>query len=99
MNLIRPTQGTAFIFKQDVRRKPSVLKRVGALVEGAAFYGYMSGRNNLRSWFSQQSPAAAPLAGFTAEPGMGISLILLGLWVVGLVALSIIIFQRQDLTE
>jgi ABC-2 type transport system ATP-binding protein len=47
MNLIRPTQGTAWIFDQDVRRNPSVLKRVGALVEGAAFYGYMNGRDNL----------------------------------------------------
>lgn len=47
MDLIRPSQGRARIFGQDVRRDPQVLKRVGALVEGAAFYGYMSGRDNL----------------------------------------------------
>jgi ABC-2 type transport system ATP-binding protein len=47
MNLIRPTQGAAYIYGQDVRRNSGALKKVGALVEGAAFYGYMNGRDNL----------------------------------------------------
>jgi len=47
MHLIRPTSGTASIFGQDVCRNPGVLERVGSLVEGAAFYGYMNGRDNL----------------------------------------------------
>ncbi len=47
MDLIRPTQGRAFIYGQNVREDPRILRRVGALVEGAAFYNYMSGRDNL----------------------------------------------------
>lgn len=47
MTLIRPTQGRARVYGQDVQKHPEVLKRVGALVEGPAFYGYMSGAENL----------------------------------------------------
>ena len=48
MDLIRPTQGQALVYGQDVRREPGVLKRVGALVEGASFYNFMTGRENLK---------------------------------------------------
>lgn len=54
--------------------------------------------DNLRSWFAQQGAAAAPLAGFTAEPRMGFSVIVLAIWILGLVTLSLLIFQRQDIT-
>lgn len=47
MDLIRPTQGKAFIYGQNVKEDPRILRRVGALVEGAAFYNYLSGRDNL----------------------------------------------------
>lgn len=47
IDLIRPSKGKISIFGRDVRRDPAVLKRVGALVEGAMFYGYLSGRDNL----------------------------------------------------
>ncbi len=47
MDLIRPTSGRAYLFGQDVRRKPDVYKRVGALVEEAAFYEHLTGRQNL----------------------------------------------------
>ncbi len=47
MDLIRPTLGRALVFGQDVRQDPRVLKHVGALVEGASFYNFMSGRDNL----------------------------------------------------
>jgi ABC-2 type transport system ATP-binding protein len=47
MALIRPTHGRALVYGQDVQNHPDALKRVGALVEGAAFYGYMSGCENL----------------------------------------------------
>ena len=47
VDLIRPTKGAAFIYGQDVRRNPGVLRRVGALVEDATFYGYLNGRDNL----------------------------------------------------
>jgi len=47
MDLIRPTGGRVYLFGQDVRTQPAVLKRAGALVEDAKFYGYLSGRGNL----------------------------------------------------
>ncbi len=46
MDLIRPNSGRAEIFGRDVR-SAGALKRVGGLVEGPAFYGYLSGRRNL----------------------------------------------------
>ena len=36
MDLIRPTSGRTLIFGQDVHRRPSLLRRVGALVEPPA---------------------------------------------------------------
>lgn len=47
LDLVRPTQGHIKIFGQSVRQ-PAALRQVGALVEGPAFYGYLSGRENLR---------------------------------------------------
>ncbi len=47
LDLIRPTSGTAMLFGESVQRNPAVLKRVGALVEGATFYTYLTGRKNL----------------------------------------------------
>lgn len=47
LDLIRPTSGAVTLFGQPVLRNPDVLKRVGALVEGATFYPYLSGRKNL----------------------------------------------------
>jgi ABC-type multidrug transport system ATPase subunit len=47
LGLVRPTSGSARV--QGGRPgDPSVLSRVGALVEGPGFYPYLSGRNNLR---------------------------------------------------
>jgi ABC-2 type transport system ATP-binding protein len=47
LDLILPTDGDAFVFGQHVRRQHDVLRRVGALVEGAMFYNFLSGRRNL----------------------------------------------------
>jgi ABC-2 type transport system ATP-binding protein len=46
MDLVRPSGGKAEIFGRSVRTA-GALSRVGGLVEGPAFYGYLSGRNNL----------------------------------------------------
>lgn len=48
LDLIRPTSGNVQIFGQSVYRNPSALQQVGALVEGASFYPYLSGWDNLR---------------------------------------------------
>lgn len=47
LDLVRPTSGEARLFGQPTRRAHEVLRRVGALVEGATFYPYLSGRKNL----------------------------------------------------
>jgi ABC-2 type transport system ATP-binding protein len=47
LDLILPTEGNAYIFGQHVRRQHGVLRRVGALVEGAMFYNFLSARRNL----------------------------------------------------
>lgn len=47
LDLIRPTAGRAFLYGQPVDFRSGVLARVGALVEGAQFYDFMNGRDNL----------------------------------------------------
>lgn len=47
LDLILPTRGDAFIYGQHVRREHRVLRRVGALVEGASFYPFLTARRNL----------------------------------------------------
>lgn len=44
LGLIRPTSGSLTLFGEPPRQ----LERVGALIEGPAFYPYLSGRANLR---------------------------------------------------
>lgn len=47
LDLIRPTTGRSYLFGQDPRQRPAILQRVGAIVEGAAFYPFLTGRKNL----------------------------------------------------
>ncbi len=47
LGLVRPTGGSARVLGGRPG-DPSVLRRVGALVEGPGFYPYLSGRDNLR---------------------------------------------------
>jgi len=49
LGLIQPSAGTARIFGRDIHRDfKRAISAVGALVEGPAFYPYMTGRKNLR---------------------------------------------------
>lgn len=48
LNLVYPSSGRVFIFGQDPHDNPAVLRRVGALVEGATFYPYLSAWDNLK---------------------------------------------------
>ena len=49
LGLIRPTSGSAFINGLDIYKDPlNALKCVGAIVETPSFYGYLTGRENLR---------------------------------------------------
>jgi ABC-2 type transport system ATP-binding protein len=47
LDLILPSAGDAYIFGRHVRREHDVLRRVGALVEGAMFYNFLTARKNL----------------------------------------------------
>jgi len=47
IGLISPTAGEARLFGRDLRTDPSVLRRVGSLVDGGNFYPFLSGRRNL----------------------------------------------------
>jgi ABC-2 type transport system ATP-binding protein len=47
LGLISPSAGEARLFGEDLARNPHVLKRVGSLVDGGAFYPFLSGRRNL----------------------------------------------------
>src|SRR5258708_19541903 len=64
LDLMRPTGGTVYIFGIDPRKDRAALRRVGALVEGAAFYPHLSGRANLellRRLNGHRSRPIAPL--------------------------------------
>ena len=48
MDLVRPTTGQVHLFDRPVHTDTNVLsEKVGALVEGASFYDYLTGRRNL----------------------------------------------------
>ncbi|MFG2312396.1 ABC transporter ATP-binding protein [Streptomyces sp. NPDC048566] len=60
MGLIEPTSGTARVLGQPMPRAArSVLPHVGALIEGPALYGFLSGRDNLLR-YDAADPAADP---------------------------------------
>ena len=59
LRLIRPSAGRARIFGRDVQAAPDVLKRIGSLVDGGAFYPFLSGRENLAVLARVQGGAAA----------------------------------------
>ncbi|MBN1201824.1 MAG: ABC transporter ATP-binding protein [Anaerolineae bacterium] len=47
LDLVLPTQGDVYIYGKHVRREHDVLRRVGAIVEHAAFYNFLPARKNL----------------------------------------------------
>jgi hypothetical protein len=55
--------------------------------------------NNVRSWLVTHRALAAVPSGFTAQPSLAFSCGMLALWLLGLTALAILVFQRQDITS
>ncbi len=47
MDLMRPSAGDILLYGRPVHNNPPLMRRVGALVEGAAFYNFLTGRKNL----------------------------------------------------
>ncbi|MFD8252112.1 ABC transporter ATP-binding protein [Streptomyces werraensis] len=80
MGLIEPTSGTAHVLGRAMPRSArAVLPHVGALIEGPALYGFLSGRDNLLRY-----DAADP----TADPRTRTSRVAAALDRVGLTAAS-----------
>jgi ABC-2 type transport system ATP-binding protein len=76
MGLIEPTSGTARVLGQRMPRSTrAVLPHVGALIEGPALYGFLSGRDNLLR-YDAADPAADPR---TRRTRVGIALDRVGL--------------------
>ena len=48
LGLISPTGGTGTVLGEDIRSPEKYLSRVGAMIEGPAFYPMLSGRENLK---------------------------------------------------
>ncbi|MEU8889159.1 ABC transporter ATP-binding protein [Streptomyces sp. NPDC048442] len=60
MGLIEPTSGSAQVLGEPMPRAArTVLPRVGALIEGPALYGFLSGRDNLAR-YDAADPTADP---------------------------------------
>lgn len=60
LGLIEPTSGTAHVLGRPVPRAArTVLPQVGALIEGPALYGFLSGRDNLLR-YDAADPTADP---------------------------------------
>ncbi|WP_197369954.1 ABC transporter ATP-binding protein, partial [Streptomyces clavuligerus] len=60
MGLIEPTSGTATVLGEPMPQSArTVLPRVGALIEGPALYGFLSGRDNLLR-YDAADPTADP---------------------------------------
>jgi ABC-2 type transport system ATP-binding protein len=51
LGLIRPTEGSVFIFGERVTPGAAVLSRLGAFVEGPGFLPHLSGRENLELYW------------------------------------------------
>lgn len=47
LGLIHPDQGTVALYGHSVQQRHDVLRRVGAIVERASFYDFLSGQRNL----------------------------------------------------
>lgn len=48
VDLIRPTEGKAYLFGNEVGSDTTLLNRVGAMVEDPGFYSYLTARDNLK---------------------------------------------------
>lgn len=54
--------------------------------------------DNVHSWLVHHSAFTQVAGNFTAHPSLGFSGIVLSAWVIGLVLLTILVFERQDIT-
>jgi ABC-type transport system involved in multi-copper enzyme maturation permease subunit len=91
LSVLEPMSTVFLVILSGLLNRPEIVN----LYRFAATYHL----DNARSWFVAGHALAPPLPGFTAEPALGISLIALALWAIVPVAISIILFNRQDITS
>jgi len=85
---------------------PIVLNVIGSLAhrreEALNLYRFVPTYNldNIASW-AEKGTAAGLIypPGFSAQPGPAFSVAVLALWVVGLIALAVFLFRRQDIVS
>ncbi|WP_337796107.1 ATP-binding cassette domain-containing protein [Actinopolymorpha rutila] len=69
VGLVRPSAGTATVLGLPAG-DPAGLRRVGALIEGPAFYPYLSGRDNLRVLARRAGASAAAVDAALSQVGL-----------------------------
>ncbi len=60
MGLIRPTEGSVFVFGERVAPGSAALSRIGAFVEGPGFLPHLSGRENLDLYWRASGRSGEP---------------------------------------
>jgi len=70
LGLIAPTSGEVRLFGCDIKSDPSVLRRVGSLVDGGAFYPFLSGRRNLEVLAKTQGGGADRIDALLGQVGL-----------------------------
>jgi ABC-2 type transport system ATP-binding protein len=75
MGLIRPTEGSVFVFGERVTPGSAVLSRIGAFVEGPGFLPHLSGRENLNLYWRASGRSGDPCLDEVLEiAGLGASI-------------------------
>lgn len=70
LGLIAPTAGEVLLFGEPLRNNPAVLRRVGSLVDGGAFYPFLSGRTNLQVLAKTHGAGADRINALLAQVGL-----------------------------
>lgn len=60
MGLIRPTEGSVYVFGERVSPGAPILSRIGAFVEGPGFLPHLSGRENLKLFWRASGRSGDP---------------------------------------
>jgi len=70
IGLIAPSAGTVSLFGRDLAAEPALLRRVGSLVDGGAFYPFLSGRRNLEVLAKTHGGGAERIDGLLDQVGL-----------------------------
>jgi ABC-2 type transport system ATP-binding protein len=71
LGLVRPTSGGGTVLDAPLGRPDAYLHRVGALIEGPAFYPHLTGRENLKLLATLGRHDASRIPGLLALVGLG----------------------------